>query len=393
MKNIRDLFDTLSPAPEQTARMAARIDAEGAKNRRRPVRRMAAVLAAALLLAGGTVTAFAVNPDIAETVRQFFTREEILIDGKAQMIGQRDGENGIVLSVDKAFRDGNTVYLSCTLTNTEGVFEGYLLTTEELTVKKYTGPHPEHGRIPPIYETELSLTMGDTGIYAGEVLKLLPDEPTDTLELMLELPFGSDMEGQYVLAFDRLYTVEKIWDSVEDAVHTEYAESLEVTFDLGALTEALDVYEESPMLDIELFGGRVTFTNIRISPIEIYLEFTDLYGDTVTVEEYPDIPFSPIEYLLWLRTLREHPDVSFESYMELSYIYRPEVTFRDGVSAVDEETSYGWSKPYSEDRTEVIRLTNPIFPSDIEKISLVCEMTGDEIVIWEGPSEPSAPNE
>jgi len=133
MKNIRDLFDTLSPAPEQTARMAARIDAEAAKNRRRPVRRMAAVLAAALLLAGGTVTAFAVNPDIAETVRQFFTREEILIDGKAQMIGQRDGENGIVLSVDKAFRDGNTVYLSCTLTNTEGVFEGYLLTTEELT--------------------------------------------------------------------------------------------------------------------------------------------------------------------------------------------------------------------------------------------------------------------
>ncbi|MBR3996814.1 MAG: DUF4179 domain-containing protein, partial [Clostridia bacterium] len=118
------------------SRMNERVYASG------KIRRMVSVIAAAAMITVLSTVVYAYKEEIytglAETgrnIREFFTREEEIIDPKAEMIHESAKESGITLTVEKIVRDGDQEYLCITVENHDGLFDGDILTCESYTLR------------------------------------------------------------------------------------------------------------------------------------------------------------------------------------------------------------------------------------------------------------------
>ena len=392
MKNIRDTFDTCTPDSAQIGRMAQRIEEQASaplQRTYRPLKRVCVLTAAALLLGVGTISAAAyVNPEIGEAVMRIFTREEELIDPHAVLIGAQDTRETASLTVEKAVRDGDTTYLYCTITRADGVFDGHIFTAEHLSLMQTVTETNQAGRAVSRTYPVRNRGMGEAGILAGDILKVLPEEPADSVRLILPLKLGEDTSGEYTLTLTEPFTTVSLPDGTFP--RTVIADELSVTFTLGEIEEEMEVYEETPMTEIELGGGTVTLERVRISPVEVTVEISDPEGEMVPVPGHPELEVPVIDYLRCFITLHEcrtggWETITREEHAALNdYAYQIEIRLRDGVTTVDDANSYGRLGHAADDCvTEYFRLNDPIYPEDVEKIVLYCYSTGDEIVIWE----------
>ena len=384
MSNIRDSFDAFLPDAAQIERIAAGIEA---KESRRypavPLRRTAVILAAAMLLAVLSLSAAAYgNPSLGEKVRRFFSREEELIDAHAVMIGADDVEDGVSLRVEKAVRDGATTYLYCIITPAEGTVSGDLFTAEQFTILHTLDDFDLRGN--PVRRTYpvANRQMGIPGIYAGDVLQILPKGELAEIQLILPLKLGGQTSGEYSLTLREPFT--SVIQPDGTITRETLAEELSVTFSLGNITEELDVYEVYPLTEIPLGGGTVRLKSVRITPLEVRVVIDDPEEETVPVPGHPDLQVAVTEFLNSFASLHEWEDEGWtklgsrEEYVELnrnhSWGIRCYIRTASGITSLRSEGAAGYRN---------FRTYTPIYPEDVYKITLHGPHD-EEIVIWSG---------
>ncbi len=376
MRNIRDSFDAFLPDAAQIERIAAGIEEK--ETRYHPVphlRRAVVILAATILFGVLSLSAAAYgNPSLAETVRRFFTREEELIDTHAVMIGADDVQETVSLCVEKAVRDGDTTYLYCIITPAEGTVSGdfFLVEYISLTQKMPDG----------LVRSVMNRPMGIPGIYAGDVLQVLPQGELTEIQVIMPLKLGDQTSGEYSLTLTEPFTSVSLPDGT--FTRNPLAEELSVTFSLGEILEELDVYEVFPLTEIPIGGGTVRLKSVRITPLEVRVVIDDPEEEMVPVPGHPELQVPVTEFLHAFASLHEWEDEgwtklsSVEEYMELnknhSWGIRCYIRTASGITRLLGEGAAGCRN---------FRTDTPIYPEDVYKITLHGP-DDQEIVIWSG---------
>ncbi len=389
MKQIRDVFDTCTPTQEQIRRMAENIAAKsaGTPNRRPTARQAVSIAVAAALIITATVSAAAyAGPEIGTAVREFFTRRETLMAESGGLIEREVTAEGITLSVDGAVMDGDTTYLMCTMTNHEEDFAGQIFTADWVTLARKTA-RPVDGMC--WYSNQIMhRQMGIAGIYAGDILKLLDGDSGNSFSFTLVVDWREMPEGEYTLTLSAPMIATTEMDG--SITRHDLAEELSVTFPLGQLNDTKSVFEESPQTPIQLdCGGTLTLEYVRISPVEIKVRINDRGAEDVPAPNHPEILISPLDWVCCFVELKETGLISLEEWSKANdHHWQIFVTFRDGASRVDSANTYGSYNPTDNadgwrSMSYTFRLDSPVFPEDIEKISLVRGPgNAEEIVIW-----------
>lgn len=363
------------------------------------LRRALAIIAAVILLLGASVTVYAYRLEIVEGIKRILTREEELIDQKSEMIDEsaRDGE--VTLTVEKAIRDGDKMYLYLTFKNGGGKFDGAALLFDSMTLERRNGEYTDR----EVYEPVSYAVMSKDGLLAGDILYYLGYEPVSEFNALL--PFDVSEAGEYRLTIDRLYSCDERDETgayTGEFKYTDYADVLTVNFSLDGLTEPLAAAEYEPMTEFTVNGATLTLTKLRISPIEITFEVSDLIGQTL---KYGGYEFSAVDCLcalynpLGINQELEYPlwNKFREDYISediASHIYQVKIEFYGGVSSVDSSNSHtesGYFGAYDENGMKramrsVSKLTAPIYESDIARIYIERE-DGDTVTIWENENE------
>ena len=392
MKNIRDLFEEFTPGGEQLARMEDQIEEKLSVRRFCSLRKAATVFAVGILLGVLTFSAAALaNPSLGEAVLRIFTREEKLIDTHAVQIGAAEEEETASLCVEKAVRDGNTTYLYCRIARSDGMMEGEFLLAEHIRVMQTVEEINSRGDSVRRTHSVMDRPMGLEGILAGDILKVLSDPPAESVRLILPLQLGEHTEGEYSLTLTEPFTAVSLPDGT--FARTVIADELSVSFVLSDIIEELDVYEVFPMTEFPLGGGTVRLKSVRITPLEVRVTMDDPTGIPVPVPGHPELEVSVVEFLRGFVSLHEWEDEGWtklhsrEEYTALNraYSWDIELVLRDGVSEIDMANSYGrWSGAEDRSVVEYFRLTSPIYPEDVRKITLRCYGSGEEMEIWPG---------
>jgi hypothetical protein len=380
------------------------------KNNRKTVwhsagRLLAAVIIIAALLSM-TVCVYALNENLreyvntaAENVKKFLTREEELIDSKAVIIDRSTAEGGVILTAEKAVRDGDTVYLYYSLENTKGEFTGTALVYDTLRLERRVLTNPRN-RVR--YETVYENRMSPAGLLAGDILYFLDGEPKDKINIILPITLPEGETDEYRLTITGLSGVDDsgFVSGKDELVTKGYADTLTVDFRLGDITDQLAVTELEPMTEIDIQGHILTLESIRISPIKIELSIADLTGEEFQFDGYPEYTWGPTDYLtgFWRYwSGRDSKDNKlWEDAKELNKLsYRCFIKFGESVSPAVFEGTVSWQRYpdiYSnEDRVHVtFEPAQPVYATDIECIYLervdgiYYGAEGETIVIWEG---------
>ena len=362
------------------------------------IRRMVSVIAAAAMITVLSTVVYAykevIYTGLAETgrnIREFFTREEEIIDPKAEMIHESTEESGITLTVEKAVRDGNQEYLCITIENHDGLFDGDILTCESYTLRKkadYPGAiMPKNG-----YSIMTDRKLGINGVYAGDIFKLLREKPADTIELII--PVAIDGEGSYRFTVEKLMTVSEEVDSngyTGNLLREVIAEELTVEFTVDSELESLDRTIIECGRDFEVMGATLTLDTITVSPLEIVVDIRDEIGQKIEVEGWTTDADDCLTYYSKLYN-QIKAVTSQEEAREIHKNIRPKelydirIAFTDESLAVDERNSslsFGFAFDSGLVR-QTFRTVTPVYPDEIARIWLENENNPDDvIVIWE----------
>lgn len=366
------------------------------KPRRHPtLRRAAAIAAAAVLTAVMSTTVFAYRGAIAETGRiilDFFTREEEIIDPKAEMIQASAEESGITLEAVKAVRDGNDTYLYITLTNHDGNFPAGLITCESYTLYK-TGEEipvtPKDG-----YGVMTKCQLGITGVQAGDIFADLRDRQTDMIELYL--PVRITDEGDYRLTVDHLISVTEEMQSghyTGNLLRELLAEELTVDFTLDSEPEPLDRSVIECDSNFKVCGVTLTLDSITVTPLGILVDIRDELSETIQVEGWTTPALDCLQHysMLYNSLLADMPydaDAAGKLYTQIrpKDFYDVKIAFTDERLTVDAQNSY-WEYGFHSDPElfrQTFRTDTPVYPEEIARIWLEnVSDKNDVIVIWE----------
>jgi len=362
------------------------------------IRRVVSVIAAAAMITIMSTAVFAYRDEIysglAETgrnIREFFTREEEIIDPKAEMIHKCAEESGVSLTVEKIVRDGDQEYLCITFENHESLFDGDILTCESYILRKKAD---DPGAIMPKngYSIMTNRKLGINGVYAGDIFELLRENPTDTVELMI--PVSIDGEGSYRFTVEKLMTVSEEVDSkgyTGNLLREVIAEELTVDFTVNGELEALDRTVIESGRDFEVMGATLTLDSITVSPLEIVVDIKDKIGQTIEVAGWTTAADDCLtQYSRLYNQIRAvtSPEEAREIYKDIrpKELYDIRIAFTDESLAVDERNSilsFGFAFDPGLVR-QTFRTVTPVYPDEITRIWLENENNPDDvIVIWE----------
>lgn len=364
------------------------------------IRRAFSVIAAAAMITVMATAVFAYREEIysglAETgrnIREFFTREEEIIDPKAEMIHETAEESGVTLTVEKAVRDGEQEYLCVTVKNHDGLFDGEILTCEGYTLRKkadYPGAvMPKNG-----YSIMTDRKLGMMGVYAGDIFKLMREEPTDTVELMI--PVTINGEGSYRFTVDRLMTVSEEMNGEEytgKLLSEVVAEELTVDFTINSELASLDRTVLACDRNFEVMGAVLTLDSITVSPLEIVVDIRDEIGQKIEIDGWmTDADDCLTHYYKLYNIIKDDPDTDDEKAKEIYKNVRPKeeydvkIAFTEEELAVVESQSY-LSHGYASDPglvRQTFKTLMPVYPDEIARIWLEnINDPEDVIVIWE----------
>ncbi len=370
------------------------------KEHKRPViRRAAVIIAAAALTAVMSTTVFAyhdvISSGLAETGRiilDFFSREEEIIDPKAEIIYESDTESGITLEVIKAVRDGSDTYLYAELTNHDGYFASSIITCDSYTLYK-TGEAipvtPKNG-----YGIMTERKLGMTGLQAGDIFADLRSCQTNRIELCL--PVRITEEGDYRLTINHLISVTEETESghyTGNLLRELITEELTVDFSLDSELESLEKSIIECNSEFTVCGVSLTLDSITVSPLAIVIDIRDELGETIEVEDRTTAALDCLHHYstLYDSILADFPydeNNARELYARIrpSDFYDIKIAFTDERLTIDEQNSF-WEYAFYSD-PELFRQTfctnTPVYPEEIARIWLEnVSDKNDIIVIWE----------
>ena len=372
----------------------------GSSGKRSIGHRITSILTAAAALAGLVIgLRIALIPErgdlitnIAEGLKQIFTREEELIDPHAEFIenSASDAEGKTRITAVKLFGDGEQYYLRLRV-DCEAIKYRLIM----------------HGGIKLEKDNELIFSLqgydiDDTGstkqiaaaIMAGDIWTQV--EPgADSFEFDIKLNQSKPTDGDYILTIGSLYSADLGSDGDNSGLQTELiCKEITLPLTLKIPETDLDKVEYSPNTVVKVGNEALGLVDLRvntvtITPLKMHMELSFPYNQRL---ENPTEGFTYAESYFF-------PYAGAQSDINSNYSYRYYLEYRNEAGELCSTGNYSMKRLTMTDKDNIpfqleFEFDEPIRPGDIVKIIAIAQrdipydrpidLDGENVItIWE----------